>query len=81
MFVCLCMRMHVGGWGDQKRALGPRELELQAIVIWPKCVLGTEFRSARAANSLNTFLSLFVNNNMNLISFKFHFNDYDEQTF
>lgn len=49
--VCVCV-LHVSAHThrDQKRALDPLELELQAVVNYRIWVLGTELRSSRRAS-------------------------------
>jgi hypothetical protein len=51
----VCVEIHASEcsiYGDQRRELGPLELEFQALVSNLKCMLGTDFRSqAEAAHT------------------------------
>lgn len=59
--VHVCVPVYAHACGCLRRpgeGVGPLELEFQVVVIWPTCVLGNEFRPARAAYSLHTEPSL-----------------------
>lgn len=57
--MCVCVPVYAHAYVCLKRPqVAVLELELQAVVVWPACVPGTEFRAWRESNSFDAKLSL-----------------------